>query len=30
VCRRLANEFEVDLRTLDRALWRWSKDGYPR
>lgn len=28
VCRRLANELEVDLRTLDRALWRWSKDGY--
>ncbi len=29
VCRRLAARLEVDLRTLDRALWRWSKDGYP-
>jgi hypothetical protein len=29
VCRRLATELDVDLRTLDRALWRWSKDGYP-
>lgn len=28
VCRRLAGEAGVDLRTLDRALWRWSKDGY--
>lgn len=30
VCRRLAAGAGVDLRTLDRALWRWSKDGYPR
>lgn len=29
VCRRLAAAAGVDLRTLDRALWRWSKDGYP-
>lgn len=29
VCRRLAADAGVDLRTLDRALWRWSKDGYP-
>jgi hypothetical protein len=29
VCRCLAARIEVDLRTLDRALWRWSKDGYP-
>lgn len=29
VCRRLAGRLEIDLRTLDRALWRWSKDGYP-
>ena len=29
VCRRLAGRFDYDLRTLDRALWRWSKDGYP-
>lgn len=28
-CRRLAARLDVDLRTLDRALWRWSKDGYP-
>jgi len=28
-CRRLADGAGVDLRTLDRALWRWSKDGYP-
>ena len=25
-CRRLASEQEVSLRTLDRALWRWSKE----
>ena len=24
-CRRLASEYEVSLRTLDRALWQWSK-----
>jgi hypothetical protein len=29
ICRRLADGAGVDLRTLDRALWRWSKDGYP-
>lgn len=29
VCRRLAENAGVDLRTLDRALWRWSRDGYP-
>jgi len=29
VCRRLAVRLDSDLRTLDRALWRWSKDGYP-
>jgi hypothetical protein len=28
-CRRLAARVDVDLRTLDRALWQWSKDGYP-
>lgn len=28
VCRGLAGRLGVDLRTLDRALWRWSKDGY--
>jgi hypothetical protein len=28
VCRRLADTVSVDLRTLDRALWQWSKDGY--
>lgn len=25
-CRRLANECRVGLRTLDRALWHWSKE----
>lgn len=28
-CRRLATRLSVDLRTLDRALWRWSKVGCP-
>jgi hypothetical protein len=28
VCRGMAARLEVDLRTLDRALWQWSKDGY--
>jgi hypothetical protein len=28
-CRGIATRLEVDLRTLDRALWQWSKDGYP-
>jgi len=27
VCRRLADAVGADLRTLDRALWRWNKDG---
>jgi hypothetical protein len=25
-CRRLATETGVDMRTLDRALWQWSKE----
>jgi len=25
-CRRLAEANNVDLRTLDRALWQWSKE----
>jgi hypothetical protein len=25
-CRRLAKANNVDLRTLDRALWQWSKE----
>ena len=25
-CRRIANDCKVDLRTLDRALWQWSKE----
>jgi hypothetical protein len=29
VCRRLASQLDVNLRTLDRALWQWSKNGYP-
>ena len=29
VCRQVAARLEIQLRTLDRALWRWSKDGYP-
>jgi hypothetical protein len=29
VCRGLADRLSVSLRKLDRALWRWSKDGYP-
>lgn len=28
-CRSLARRLKVDLRTLDRALWQWSKDGLP-
>lgn len=28
-CRSLAARLEVALRTLDRALWQWSKNGYP-
>ncbi len=26
-CRALARKCDVDLRTLDRALWQWSKEG---
>ena len=26
ICRRLADEHEMDMRTLDRALWQWSKE----
>lgn len=29
VCRRLAEDAGVDLRTLDRSLWQWSKAEYP-
>jgi len=29
VCRALAKRLKVDLRTLDRALWQWSKVGHP-
>ena len=29
VCRSMAARLDIDLRTLDQALWRWSKDGYP-
>ncbi|GAB3937422.1 hypothetical protein GCM10027614_15620 [Micromonospora vulcania] len=29
VCRDLANRVETDLRTLDRALWQWSKARPP-
>jgi hypothetical protein len=25
-CRSVANDCKVDLRTLDRALWQWSKE----
>jgi len=25
-CRQLADKHGVDMRTLDRALWRWSKE----
>jgi hypothetical protein len=25
-CRSLAHDCNVDLRTLDRALWQWSKE----
>jgi hypothetical protein len=25
-CRALAHEFHVSMRTLDRALWQWSKE----
>jgi hypothetical protein len=28
-CRDLATRLVVALRTLDRALWQWSKSGYP-
>jgi hypothetical protein len=26
VCRRLADAARVDMRTVDRALWQWSKE----
>lgn len=26
-CRKLANETKVDMRTLDRALWQYSKEN---
>lgn len=26
-CRQLAKDWKVPMRTLDRALWRYSKDG---
>jgi hypothetical protein len=29
VCRTVARRRRVALRTLDRALWRWSKAEYP-
>ena len=28
VCRRVSRRLRVPLRTLDRALWRWSRDRY--
>jgi hypothetical protein len=28
-CRSLAARLAVALHTLDRALWQWSKNGYP-
>lgn len=29
LCRALAQRTGSDLRSLDRALWRWDKDGRP-
>jgi hypothetical protein len=29
ICRRIARRLDIDLRTLDRALWRWDKAGRP-
>ncbi len=29
-CRDLAHKYRVDLRTLDRALWQWSKEHSKR
>ncbi|MFW6153734.1 MAG: hypothetical protein ACOC95_00790 [Planctomycetota bacterium] len=26
ICRNLATEYDVDMRTLDRALWQYSKE----
>jgi hypothetical protein len=26
ICRRLASQAGVQMRTLDRALWQWSKE----
>ena len=28
-CRELASKANVDMRTLDRALWQWSKERSP-
>jgi hypothetical protein len=28
-CRQLAEEAGVDMRTLDRALWQYSKENQP-
>lgn len=28
-CRQLAEEAQVDMRTLDRALWQYSKENQP-
>jgi hypothetical protein len=28
-CRRMASEFGIGLRTLDRALWKWNASGMP-
>jgi len=27
VCRGISRRLRVDLRSLDRALWRWDRDG---
>ena len=29
VCRSIVDRLATDLRSLDRALWRWDKDGRP-
>ena len=28
-CRNVANENEVSMRTLDRALWQYSRENQP-
>lgn len=28
-CRSIIGRLDTDLRSLDRALWRWDKDGRP-